>query len=259
MAKKKRMVRNVTPLYRQLFISGYEHIDKSGNKDGNSKAVKQAEAHTTPIRGERCYHVSIPVIIEQISNDSGEYQYKISINAHSDIPIASFSKRGKKITGQIAHIPQEVGGKPDTFSLVYGIHKSGMRALSHTTEHPIFTTTAQIYGSILGIIDRAIQCTILQPENAQTNDDAGQRIESASTQKDVGGDKKTRRSKKVRAKILPETSPEETPLLVEIDRKVLGWGPANDDIRPIGMGSDIYTGGGIADSLANGETPDLGF
>lgn len=253
------MSQNVRREYRQSFISGFEHIAQSRDENGNRKTDVVVESSAAIKKGQRMYNVSISLIIEQISNDSGQYIYRILLNDDPNISCTPLSTRSKKAIGQAASLPKKNIKGGDSFSMVYGIHKDGKCSLSHTSQHPIQRVAPQVYSFILGAIDRAIECTILLPEDEKGNDDTGERSKGTPTQKSLGENKKTRRGKKIRAEVLPETLPEEAPGMVEIDREVLGRRQANSEIRSNQLGSGTYIGGELADSLSDGQAPDIGF
>lgn len=259
MSGKKRKVQNVRRGYRQLFISGFEHLAQSRDENGNSKTEIVVGGSKPVKRGERSYKVSFTLILEQVSNDSGEYVYRVLVNDDPDISVTPYSIRSKKETGQTAHLPKTGIKGGSSFSLVYGIHESGNCSLSHTAQHSLPKVAPQLYSIAMGAIHRAIECTILLPENEKENDDTGERSEGSPTQKSLGTDKEKRRSKKVRAEVLPEAIPEKTPVLVETDRAILGERPGNREVGPINLGSGADNGGEIADALSDGQSPDLGF
>lgn len=259
MAGKKGTL-NVRREYRQSYLSGFEHIAQSANQDGDSQKIKRLTDSPPKInKGQRSYSVSVQVIIEQVSNDSGEYTYRVLLNDDPNIFVSPYSIRSKKETGQAVDLPKKGIKGGDSFSLVYGIHKGQKRTLSHTAQHPLQRVVPQIYSFILGALDRAIECTILIPEDKAANDDTGKRIESTPTQESMGTDKKKGRGKKIRAEVLPETLPENSPLLVALDRALLGSGQGNREAGHVQLGSGTDNGGAIADDLSNGQTPDLGF
>lgn len=258
--KKQKGNINVRREYRQAFLSGYESLIQSRNEDGNSKTLPRLTDSPPQVRkGERSYNLSIKVIVEQVSNDSGQYTYRICLADDPHLSVAPYSVRGKKETGQTVDLPKKGIKGGDSFSMVYGIHEDGSGTLSHTPQHPIQRVAPQIYSFILGAIDRAIECTILKPENEATNDDTRKRSEGTPTQENVGTDKKERRGKKVLPEILPETLPEETTVLVAADGAILGWRQIDPELRLAELGGGTDQRGELADTLASGETPDLGF
>lgn len=259
MSRKGTKPTNVRREYRQSFLSGYEHIAQSRDENGNSKAEIVVDGSPKVKRGQAMYQVSVTFLIEQVSSDSGEYLYRVLLNDDPDILAMPVSKRSKKPTGQNAYLPKTGVKGGDSFSLVYGVYQSRQRSLSHTPQHPLQRVTPQIYSFLLGVIDRAIECTILIPENAPRIDDPGQRIESTPTQKSIRDNKKKGRRKKIRAKVLSEALPEEAASVVEIDGQVLGRGQANSEIRSNQLASRTYNGGELADGLSDGQTPDIGF
>lgn len=255
-----KIVVNVRRQYRQLLLSGYEHPAQSTNEKRDHKTLPKLTTEPPKLRkGERAYNLSIQVVIEQVSNDSGEYIYRVLLNDDPNLSVTPYSVRGKKETGPAVDLPKKGNKGGDSFSMVYGIHKGGQRALSHTPQHPLQRVLPQIYSFILGAIDRAIECTILIPEEAPRIDDPGQRIESTPTQKSLGADKKKRRGKALRPQVLPETLPEEAAILVADDGQVLGWEQRNPSHRLIDLGSGTDNGGAIANALSDGQTPDIGF
>lgn len=256
----KKGTLNVRRGYRQSYLSGFEHIAQSTNQDSDSQKIKRLTDSPPKInKGQRSYSVSVQVIIEQVSNDSGLYTYRVLLNDDPNISVTPYSIRSKKETGQNVDLPKKGIKGGDSFSLVYGVHKGQHRTLSHTTQHPLPRVLPQIYSFILGAIDRAIECTILIPEDKATNDDSGKRAESTPTQESLGTDKEKRRSKKIRPEVLPEALPENSPLLVEIDGALLGSRQGNREVGLIQLGSGTDNGGAIANDLSNGQTPDIGF
>lgn len=255
----KKGPKNVRREYRQSFISGFEHLAQSRDENGNRKTDVVVESSAPIKRGQGMYNVSVTFVIEQVSNDSGEYVYRILLNDDPDISVLPISKRSKKAIGQVASLPKAGNKGGDSFSMVYGIHESGKRPLSHTPEHPVFRVASQVYSFLLGTIDRAIECTILIPNDTKTNDDAGERVQGPQSQESLGANKKAGRSKKIRAKILPEATPEKATSMVEINGPILGRRQEDSAARPDELGSGTYYGGELADSLSDGQTPDIGF
>lgn len=257
--KKQKGNINVRREYRQSFISGFEPVVQSRDENGNRKTDVVVESSPPVKRGAGMYQVTLTFIIESVGDYRDEHAYRILLNDDPDISVLPVSKRSKKAIGQAARLPKKGLKGGDSFTMVYGIQPSGQRTLSHTPQHPLQRVAPQIYSYLLGAIDRAIECTILEPEDETSNDDARKRSEGTPTQENVGTDKKKGRRKKVLPEILPETLPEEASGMVEVDGTVLGWGQANSEIRLNQLGGGTYFGGELADTLASGETPDIGF
>lgn len=260
MTKQMRKVKNARAAYRQLFLSGYEHIAQPKDPDGNSKTVKRlTDAAPQIVKGQRSYQVSLTFVIEQTGNDSSQYDYRILLNDDPNISVTPYSIRGKKTTGQVVDLPKTGIKGGDSFSMVYGIHQSGQRTLSHSPQHPIQRVAPQLYSFFLGAIDRAIECTILLTPKQEGNDDTGKRSESTPTQKGLGTDKKKGRGKKVLSEVLPETLPEKAAVMVEVNGEILGRGQANSETELGGLGGGTNQRGELADALSDGQSPDIGF
>ena len=257
MSKRKKGTKNVGRNYRQLFFSGFKSDIQPGNEDGNSKTVKQVAERQEPVKGARCYKILVPVIIEQTSYDSGQYNYRILLNDNANLPISPYSIRGKKDIGPSANAPKKEGRRTNAIHLVYGVHEDGVRALSHTNQSNVQPDAAQIYSFVLGQIDRAIECTIFEHQNGKGDDDTGKRVESTSPSKSVRSNKKTRRSKKVLPEVLPETLPEEPARMVEVDREVLGWGPMYTEAGHIRLGGYPDDRGNPEKTIREGGTPNI--
>jgi len=260
MKSKTRKVTNARREYRQQFLSGFEPVVQPGDANSNSKTLRDLTNETPQVhKGARCYNLSIPLIIEQVSNDSGEYIYRVLLNDDANILVAPYSIRGKKETGQAVNLPKTGIKGGTSFSMVYGVHEDGVGSLSHTKQHPIQQVAPQLYGYVLGAIDRAIQCTILITEDQKGDDGTGQRIESTPTSEVLGTDKKARRGKKVLSQVLPETLPEEAANLVEDDRKILGGRQEDAQNGLDRVRGDAYHGEGLEDLLTGDRPPDIGF
>jgi len=237
--KTKERLKNARRQYRQQFLSGFEPVVQPGNEDGNSKTVTSVQNGPTQVKqGERSYYISIPVIIEQVSNDNQQYIYRILLNDDPDLFVSPYSIRSKKATGQAAYLPKTHIKGGSSFSMVYGVHKDGDGSLSHTQQHPIQQVAPQLYSYILGAIDRTIQCTLLLPERQKTVDDTGQRKERAPISEVIRTYTEKRRGKKVLPEVLPEALPEEATILVETDGTILGGGQENNEPGLVILGSD---------------------
>lgn len=259
MKGKKKGNLNVRRLYTQQVLSGYEHFVQPRNENGNSEKVERSSAVEKIERGKGSYIVYVPVIINAAGDDSNKHEYQISINDNSNVAISAYSQRSKKATGQVHNLPKEKGGKVSKISMVYGISENGIGTLSPINERQVLRDVASIYSWLLVQVGRAIQCTILQPENEKTNDDTGKRVQGTQAQEIVRDDKKGRRRKKVLSQVLPENSSKETAVLVETDRQILGRGQGDIELRSLHLGSVFDNREGIADILERGETPDIGF
>ena len=249
MKQQRNKPKNVRREYRQSYLSGFEHPAQPRDENGNRETDIVVEGSKPIPRGKGGYQVSVTFVIEPIGNDSGKHNYRVLLNDDPDILITPYSIRGKKATGQAAYAPKKGIKGGDSFSLVYGVHESGNRSLSHTTQHPLSRVLPQIYSFLLGAIDTAVECTILVPENETANDDPGERIEGSATQKVLGTNTQKGWRKKVRTKVQSETVPEEATGMVEINGTVLGWGQANSEIRLNQLASGTYYGGELAHQL----------
>jgi len=257
-SKQKR--ENVVKRYRQLFLSGYEHTAQSSDEKRDSqKNAKIPEQRPEVPRGKGSYNVSVQFVIEEIGNDCGKHTYRVLLNDDPNILIAPYSIRSKKETGQTFNLPKKNIKGGTSFSVVYGVHEKGGSSLSHTEQHKIQFVTPLLYSFILGAIDRAIECTVLEPNKEQANDDTNKRIESTPPPKNVGTDKKAGRGKKIRAKVLPKALPEEAAGVVETNGSLLGGRQADAKAGPVELASGTYQGGELADSLSDGQPPDIGF
>jgi hypothetical protein len=240
----KKGSRNVGRYYRQQVLSGYEHFIQQEKQDNDSASVEQrgTQAAIWNAREQACYQILVPVIIEKISVDSERYGYKILLNDDVDILVAPYSKRGKKTTKPPTSIPGKTGQKSSSLRMVYGVHATGQPPLSHPLELNVPEALARLYSFILGKIDATLQCTLQQLENPPGDDDTRERAESASPPKSVGANKEGRRSKKVRAKILPEALSEIPAQVDELDGALLGSGQGDNDNRLDSVGNDSFVG-----------------
>lgn len=227
----QRKKANALSGYRQSVLSGWGDYGKPDNWDGDSKAQKPGKPVTK--KGDtwqqKRYKILVPVIIDEISYDGNQYRYSLSINANTDISVFPVTATRKEIAGQGTVLPAEKGAKWDKVSMVSRVQPEGKYSLSYPSDVALQFGIAQIYSHILGTVDRAIERRVqfLAGQEGQTNTRGSKA--GASSQKGVGTNKKTRRSKKVLPQVRTETTSETSANLDGFGRKVLGHGQGNGE------------------------------
>jgi len=219
----KEQQKDVRRVYRQQLLSGFKGYGQPKEWNGNSE--KTVNPHQeTKLPKSKSYTVFIPVIITKTSMEGDEHKYSISLNAYTDISMSPHSPRSKRATKPVISIPGEAGKKADKIPVVYGVQQDGSYSLSSTVGLPTIRAMQVIYSNVLGTLDRAIQFALQQQEDAQSDDDTGQRVKGSFSPKNVAKNKARGRSKKIRAKIRAEATPKESSVLDEAIGKILGDG-----------------------------------
>lgn len=243
----QKVQKNVRRLYTQQVLSGFKHLIQPADQDGDSPQNEQRGAEKLPQEfwKQKNYQISISVIIEDVSTDSNEHQYKISINDDADILISPVSRVRQKTPKQVVTIHQETNSQTRKVPMVYGIHEGGISSLSYPIGYSIGRGITEFYSFLLGQIDRAIERVVLEQKNETGNDDTGKREKSPQSPKDLGDDTETRRSSKVRNKIRNENKPKNRSSVDEANGKILGRRPPNTGDRLDKVGDDPFIGTGL--------------
>jgi hypothetical protein len=214
---KRGTQKDVRAIYRQQLLSGFKDYGEPENWNGDGNKSKGANPQKAKLPKQKSYLVSIPVIITEVGLGDNKHEYKISINAHSDLSIQPYSERSKKASNPVVGIPQEKGKKADTLPMVYGIYSDGQHTLSPSPRlHPVRAAEV-VYSNVLGAIDRAIRFTLLQQSYQEADDDPTERDKGTRSPKDLGEDTIGGGSEKVRPKIRSKALPKKAPNLDETD------------------------------------------
>lgn len=225
-----RKAQNARQRYYQAVLSGWGDCVKPKDKNSASNASQQEDKPENRETWEqKIYHISIPLVITETSIHGDQYEYTVSINANSDIPVIPATEKGKKLSKQAFTIPGKTNRKKTRLPMVYGIHTSGNGAFSRVNELNPIPAITQLHSAVLEQIDRAIQRRVQFIAGQKTDEDATVSLQSPSPQKDLGTDKAKRRSKKIRAEIRDEALPEESTRLDGTSGTLLGKRQGNGE------------------------------
>lgn len=242
----KRKVNNVESRLRQQVLSGWSGY---GQPDGysDSNQVQQREEKTSPNFWEqKSYIAFIPVIIEPAGTGSDGNEYSIQVAANVDIPLHTFSRRGKNISKSSVSIPGKKGPAYHSIPVVYGIQQNGDDTLSHPTGYTTVQAIANVYSGFLGKVATALKCLLQHTEGeAPGTVDTGKRKEGTQSPKDLGEPKKSRRSGAIRPKVRDETIPEMPAKLDETNGSILGHRPEDGTNRLVEVGNNPFEGTGL--------------
>lgn len=229
---------DVRPVARQFVLSGWSDSiqPKDVYSDGTTNEPRGEEATQGGREWQqKVYKLSFSLIVEQVSDDGNQHVYKVLVNDDSDLLVSTYSKRSKKTTSSALAVPKKKS-KGKSLALVYGVHPDGKCTLSHPTGQAGAILTAELYSWLLGQIDDVIQYRLQQQNKQTTDDDTGQRVESASTPTNVGGHQTRGRGKALRPKVRAEALPEEGAGMVETYGEILGERRGHIEDRLAGMG-----------------------
>jgi len=231
MSDKKGTKLNVERVYRQRLLSGWSNYGQPENEISDSDASKSVKSFSEKrFFKSKKHQVFIPVVIEQISVDSDQHYYRVSINANSDLPITGYSERSKASLENAIAIPATGDKNQGQISLVYGVSEARGNTLSHSPGSDVQQAIAQIYSKFLVAIDRTIEFRIQHTQDEKPGDDTRGSLPPTYAHENVRANPKKGRSKALRAKIRAENTPEAAADVDEPNRQVLGGGlPDNQD------------------------------
>lgn len=236
---KSRKANNVEARLRQQVLTGWSGFGKPKGYSPGTQETERIPKTSANFWQQKSYIAFIPVIIEPTGVHSDGNEYAIQIAVDVDIPIHTYSRRGKSVSKQVHSIPGEKGKAYHKIPVVYGIQPDGNDTLSHPTGYTTVQAVANTYSSFLGKVATTLKCLLLNSQGeTPSTENARQREESTQSSKDLGEPTTSRRSSQIRAKVRNEAVPKEPAKLDEANGKVLGDRQGNRKNRLLKVGDD---------------------
>lgn len=206
--------------YTQQVLSGWGNSDKQADK--NSQSIPEGESITwnaTPsFWQQEAYTILVPVIVKRVAIRGNEYEYEIRIPTNVDVLVSPNLPTSQRLLKQVSSLAKTAKRDNTKVSLVSRISEEGKSPLSPASSDAIPATIAYVYSRILGIVNRAVECMVLQPGQAQGDADNGYGNQLSQGQEgSLGEHQEGGRSKAIRSKVRPKDDPKDASRMVEVD------------------------------------------